>query len=255
MAAPGLRLPWRALGLLGLAALGCDEDPIRLEDRLWLVEQESQSLRSISLTDSTCQVRGYLTDQLGPIALDREERLLAVDILQRRLVELQPSDGQITLVTALPQLRGPRALTISPGGRFYVLDEGTRVLQVDPESGSWAQAWTLQPASDWRGLAWLPEAVVGSSGQLVPAGTLLVWRPSGARGELAWLELDAEVALAHSLLSTPALAAIETSAGLERIYGLSEEGEIYHLRPEIQDCVWLRQAGCAPLLVTDIALP
>ncbi len=246
----------RSAGLLLLASLwGCDEEPIRVEDQLWLVEQQSQSLLSLALAEPGCQTRGYLTEQLGPIALDGEERLLAVDVLQRRLVDVQPSDGRITRLIDLPMITNPLALTVTPGNRVYLLDDGTRIVRVDPEDGNWSQTWTLQPEGGWSGLAWLPEAVETANGELLPAGTLLAWRRQGEQGMLAWLELEEGQALAHELFGTPELAGLDTSAGRARIYGLSPTGEIYLLHADLRETQWIQQVPCTPLEVVDIAIP
>jgi len=250
------RLLARAVTCLSLAVAGCDEDPVPVADRVWCVEQESRSLLALPLGEPACASRGYLSEVYGPLAFDVDERLLAVDLLARRLVELQPDDGFVTPLFSLDQAVDPRALCVAPGGRLFLLDAGSRVLQVDPATGAWVRSWALRPEGDWRGLAWLPAATQGANGEALAAGTLLAWRPLGEGGELAWLETTESEALAHVLMGTPSLGGLDTSRRRAALYGLDPAtGDLYRLRPDLRLYEQVQAFPCDPFAVTDIALP
>jgi hypothetical protein len=247
---------WFVFAATAMLLQGCDEDPVAVERRVWCVEQGTRSLYALPLDRAACESRGYLDGTLGPIAMDPDERLLAVDLLQRELLELQPSDGFATPLFSVSQAVNPLALTVAPGGRLYLLDDERRVVWLEREGGAWTRAWPIHPDGQWRGLAWLPEAVEEPGGRLLPVGTLLAWRPLGQGGELAWLELLESEALAHTLLSTPALTGLDTSARLRAIYGLdAASGELYRLRPELGSCPLVQTYACDAFAVTDICLP
>jgi len=256
----GRRQEWRrclsGLSLALLALLACDEDPVEVTDRVWAVEQTERSLMALPMSAPDCASRGYVADTIGPLAFDEEERLLGVDLLMLRLLDVQPSNGYSTPLFDLGAMLDPRALTVAPGGRLFLLDAGTRVLQLDPESGSWTRSWSLLPESGWTALAWLPVAMESPNGQSLPVGTLLAWRPQGGGGELAWLELEEGQALAHSLQSTPRFSALETSRRRDELYALDAQGgELYRLRPWLAEITPVQSYACDPFLVTDIALP
>lgn len=241
--------------LLLAALLGCDEDPVPYEDRVWCVEQEGRSLLALPLASPECVSRGYLAEVYGPIAFDEDERLLAVDLLQRRLVELQPSDGFVTPLFALDQVVDPRALCVAPGGRLYLLEAGTRLLQLDPVSGAWVRSWPLRPEGDWRGLAWQPEDMEGLNGEWVGEGTLLAWNASGAGGVLAWLELRESEAIAHPVMGTTTLTGLGTSRRRREVYGMEPDGTLLRVRPAQRQVEPMLRYPCEPFLVGDIALP
>lgn len=229
---------------------------MRVEDRLWAVEQEERSLLALSLASSDCVSRGYVADVLGPLAFDEEENLVGVDLLLLRLIDVEVSNAYSTPRFDLPGLEDPRALTIAPGNRHYLLDAGTRLLQLDAESGSWTRTWTLIPEGGWTGVAWLPVAMEGLNGQILPVGTLVVWRPVGSGGELAWLELQEDLALVHSLMSTPTLSGIETSRRREELYALDAAGgELYRVRPWNHEITPVQAYACQPFHIGDIAIP
>lgn len=250
--------PARVLPLLGflLIGLSCDEDPVSVEDRVWAVEQQDRSLLALPFASPDCVSRGYVADELGPVAFDEEENLLGVDLLLLRLLEVEVSNAYTTPRFDLPGLEEPRALTIAPGNRHYLLDAGTRLLQLDAESGSWTRSWSLLPESGWTALAWLPVAMESPNGQALSVGTLLVWRPAGSGGELAWLELEEGQALAHSLMTTPRFSALETSRRKDELYALDATGgEFYRLRPWRGEITPLQSYPCQPFRIGDIAIP
>lgn len=246
----------RALFLWTVLLLACDEDPVRVEDRLWAVEQEERSLLALPMSSPDCVNRGYVADVLGPLAFDEEENLVGVDLLLLRLIDVEVSNAYSTPRFDLPGLEDPRALTIAPGNRLYLLDAGTRLLQLDAESGSWTRSWTLLPEGGWTGLAWLPMAMESPNGQALPMGTLVVWRPVGSGGELAWLEFVEGQALVHSLMNTPTLSAIETSRRQNELYALDAPGgELYRMRPWNHEITPVQAYACQPFHLGDIAIP
>lgn len=247
---------WFLLAATAALLQGCADDPVPVEDRVWCVEQSTRALYALPLDQPACDSRGYVAEVLGPIAMDARERLLAVDLLQRELVELQPSNAFVTPLYSVDQAVNPLAITVAPGERLFLLDDERRVIQLERESGAWTQSWPIHPEGHWRGLAWLPESVESVNGELVPEGTLLIWRPLGSGGELAWLELHESEALAHTLLATPSLTGIDTSLRRRELYGLdAATGDLYRLRPELQTCPLVQAYGCEAFTVTDIALP
>lgn len=237
-----------------LLAAGCGEDPLPLAGRLWLVEAETQAITSVDLDDGACRRHAYVAETLGPLAFDEDERLLAVDLLQRELVELLPGDGRTTRLFPLAMTTRPQALTCAPDNRIFLLDDGRRVLELDP-AGAWHRSWTLVPEGGWSALAWLPEDSQSPNGEWLPRGTLVTWREAGGQGELAWLERQGDQALAHSWFSTPVLTALEASAREGLLLGLDEGGEILRLRPAQRDWLPYLRPDCAPLSATDVALP
>lgn len=248
------RLPLPGRILAAVLLLGCDEDPLPLAGRLWLVETESQTITSVDLDDGVCRGHAYVSEALGPLAFDEDERLLAVDLLARELVELLPEDGRTTPLFPLAMATRPQALTCAPDNRLFLLDDGRRVLELDP-SGAWHRVWTLVPEGGWSGLAWLPEDARSPNGEWLPRGTLLAWRQSAGQGELAWLEREGEQAVAHSWFATPMLTALETSARENHLLALDGEGEILRLDPATLGWTRLLRPLCAPLAAIDVALP
>jgi sugar lactone lactonase YvrE len=234
--------------------LGCDEEPLPLAGRLWLVQTESQALTSVDLDDGVCREHAYVSEALGPLAFDEDERLLAVDLLARELVELFPEDGRSERLSGLSMVTRPLALTCAPDNRLFLLDDGRRVLELDP-AGAWHRVWTLVPEGGWSGLAWLPEDAQSPNGEWLPRGTLLAWRQSAGQGELAWLEREGEQAVAHSWFATPVLAALETSARQGRLLALDAEGELLRLDPAALGWSRLLRPACAPMGASDVAVP
>jgi hypothetical protein len=248
---------WLATGAIALLLAGCSEDPLELDGRVWAVEQGSRSLLRLDPANSACNSQGYLSRDLGPIAIDGYQRFLLVDQGQRMLVELDPVTRITEDLFDLIDWVSYQAMTVDLYNRLYLLADEGKLVHLDPESPVWRRSWPIRPEGDWKGLAALPIPGVGVNGESLPAGTLLAWRSLASGGELVWLELLEEEARAHVLRSTPVLSGLAVSFREERLLAFLDGGaELVELDPfAASGTIPLQVFDCEELHLKDFAMP
>ena len=198
----------------------CAEDSAASLDAFWLASGPARELYRMDRDTYEVQVRGYLNTSLSTLAISEDYKFYGIESVTQILVSVDALNQRASQIRDLVEVTDARALCFD-GYHCYLLDQGQRVLRINPETGIVLSTWTLnRPHQDYVDMT---VARGGNAEADVLPGDLLLLRADTGQSRIYRVRLSEGSGAVREICTTSPLSALATSDEGEEIYALSED--------------------------------
>ncbi len=205
---------------LSLLLASCSEDSAANLDAFWIASGPARELYRLDRDSYETKVQGYLNSSLVSLSIDDDYQLYGIEAVTQYLVSIDAITQRTTRIRDLVEVTDARAICFN-SYFCYVLDQGQRVLRINPESGLVLATWTLnRPHQDYIDITVARGAI--SNADVFP-GDLLLLRRESAQSRIYRIRLEDGVGAVREICTTSSLCAFATTKESDKIYALSED--------------------------------